>query len=46
MNIGEQLMILWIVYWASASFVGSFLGASLALLVHRIIKRRKNATIK
>ena len=39
--MADALWQVWLLYWGSASFIGSFVGASLALLVHRIIKRRK-----
>lgn len=36
-----ELLKLWVLWYASAAFVGAFFGASLALWVHRKIQARK-----
>lgn len=42
MNIGEALWIAWLVYWASASLVGSFFGVLLALFVRALFVKVKD----
>lgn len=43
MELAYELLKLWVLWYASAAMVGAFVGASLALLVHIVIKRRKHA---
>jgi len=39
MNIGEALWVLWLVYWVSGAFVGSFFGVLAALGVRALYRK-------
>lgn len=41
-DLAWELMKLWVLWYSSAAMFGAFIGASLALWVHRIIKRREH----
>ena len=43
MELEYELLKLWVLWYSSAAFFGAFIGASLALWIHRVIKRRKHA---
>lgn len=41
MDIGQSLWMLWLIYWVSGAFVGSFFGTLTALGVRALYKKIK-----
>lgn len=40
-DIAWELMKLWVLWYSSAAAFGAFIGASVALWIHRVIQRRR-----